>query len=131
MTQNDFQAALKATEIVVNGFTIKKYEDSGLYKRFDELFNMVDNYDVDEEQKLYLLKRGTVLLASEAIHDICPASNYFRENPNERFLVFRTPGQQGRESLLAEWTKLEKAKWDRQQEAGGEESGDVPNPFWN
>lgn len=131
MTQDNFKAALNATELVVNGFTINKYKDSGLYKRFEEIFSMVDNYDVDEEQKMCLLKRGTILLASEVIHNICQASSYFRENPEERFLVFRTPGQENKEALIEKWTMLEKANWERQQEDAGENSGDVPNPFWN
>ena len=125
MTEKDFDSVLSDVEKVVKGFKIKKWKNRGLFERFNEVFKMVNSYDLQEEQKVYLFRRGTILLAIEAVHDISPATDYFRKNPAERFLVFRTPGQEGKEGLIDEWIEIQKGNWARQGEAGGEEAANV------
>jgi len=121
MDRKVFDKVVAETEKAVVGFKAEDWKNRGLFERFDELYNMVSKYQADEEQKVYLFRRGVILLAVEAIHDIFPATDYFRKNPAERFTVFRTPGQEENEEQIEEWVKIEKANWARQGEAGGEE----------
>ncbi|MBI9096987.1 MAG: hypothetical protein JEY91_00850 [Spirochaetaceae bacterium] len=117
-----FDKVLQETEQAVNGFKADEWKNRGLFERFNELFKMIDSYSEKEEQKIYLFRRGVILLAVEAVHDIFPAADYFRKHPEERFLVFRTPGQKKKEGQIDEWVKIEKANWARQGEAGGDAS---------
>lgn len=121
MDQSVFDKILLETEKAVTNFKVEDWKSRGLFQRFNELFNMVSNYSVDEEQKVYLFRRGVILLAVESVHDIFPATDYFRKNAEERFQVFRTPGQEKNEGQIDEWVKLEKANWARQGEAGEKE----------
>jgi hypothetical protein len=116
MTKEVFETVLKETETSINGFKIEDWKNRGLFERFNELYKMIDGYDADEEQKVYLFRRGVLLLAIEAVHDIFPATDYFRNNPAERFQVFRTPGQEKNEGQIDEWVEIEKANWKRQGE---------------
>jgi len=127
MTIEIFDSVMMDTEKAVNNFKLAEWKDRGLFERFNELFKMIDGYKVADEQKVYLFRRGVLLLAIEAVHDIFPATDYFRENPEERFLVFRTPGEKKNEDLIDEWVKIEKANWGRQKEKGGELSA---RGFW-
>jgi hypothetical protein len=120
MNQSIFDKVIAETEKAVKDFKAEDWKNRGLFDRFRELYEMVENYKADEEQKIYLFRRGVILLAIEAVHDIFPATDYFRQNPAERFTVFRTPGQEKNEGQIDEWVKIEKANWERQGEAGGE-----------
>lgn len=119
MNTDVFDKVIAETEKAVTGFVAEDWKNRGLFTRFNELFNMVDGYKEAEEQKEYLFRRGVILLAVEAVHDIFPATDYFRKNPEERFLVFRTPNQKKNEDLIDEWTEIEKGNWNRQGEVGG------------
>lgn len=132
MDQSIFDRVLAETEKSINGFSVEDWKNRGLFQRFRELYEMVDHYRAKEEQKVYLFRRGVILLAIEAVHDIFPATDYFRKNPDERFTVFRTPGQEQNEGQIDEWAKLEKANWERQGEAGGEvEELSLRGTWWN
>lgn len=120
MDQKVFERVVAETEKAVNGFKADDWKNRGLFERFRELYTMIESYDAEEEQKVYLFRRGVILLAVEAVHDIFPAADFFRKNPDERFLVFRTPGQKKSEGQIDEWIGIEKANWKRQGEAGGE-----------
>lgn len=122
MNQDIFDQVISETEKAVNGFVAADWKNRGLFERFRELYTMVDSYKESEEQKVYLFRRGVLLLAIEAVHDIFPATDYFRKNPGERFLVFRTPGQKSNEGQIDEWVKIEEANWERQGEVDGEVS---------
>ncbi|MBN2655627.1 MAG: hypothetical protein JXR86_01100 [Spirochaetales bacterium] len=132
MNQSIFEQVIAETEKAVQGFIAAEWENRGLFERFRELYEMVNGYKADEEQKVYLFRRGVILLAVEAVHDIFPATDYFRKNPDERFTVFRTPGQEKNEGKIDEWVKIEKANWARQGESGGEVSGEenLRGDFW-
>ena len=130
MTEKDFNSVLRDVEKVVNGFKAEDWKERKLFVRFKELFNMVDGYDLPLDQKIYVLKKGILILAAEAIHDVFPATDYFRENSAERFLVFRTPGQEINEKYINDWNITQKGNWARQGEAGGEEAANV-RLWWN
>lgn len=116
MDQSVFDSVIADVEKVVNGFTAEDWKNRGLFDRFRELYNMVESYKESEEQKVYLFRRGVLLLAVEAVHDIFPATDYFRKNPEERFTVFRTPGQKKNEGQIDEWINTQEANWARQGE---------------
>lgn len=133
MDQQIFKQVIAETEKAVNGFIASDWENRGLFERFRELFAMVNGYSEEEDQKIYLFRRGVLLLAIEAVHDIFPATDYFRKKPAERFKVFRTPGQEKQEGQIDEWIKIEKANWKRQGEAGGEglSSKTIEGAWWD
>ncbi len=131
MDRKIFDQILKETENAVNNFKIEDWKSRGLFQRFNELYKMIDGYSVKEEQKVYLFRKGILLLAIESVHDIFPAEDYFRKNPEERFLVFRTPGQEKNEGQIDEWVTLEKENWARQGEVGGEEATLKGGRYWN
>lgn len=116
MEQKIYDDVLLEMEKVINGFRVNDYKDGKLLVRVKELFEMVKSYDMPLDQKVYVFKKGAMLLISEVVHDIFPATDYFRENSMERFLVFQTPGQAGHDSFLN--------NWKRQGEAG------VPNLYY-
>ncbi|MBB6480979.1 hypothetical protein [Spirochaeta isovalerica] len=132
MNQSVFDQVLAETEKSVKGFVVDEWKNRGLFQRFGELYEMINGYEAEEEQKIYLFRRGVILLAVEAVHDIFPATDYFRKNPDERFTVFRTPGQEKHEGKIDEWVKIEKANWDRQGEAGGAvEEASLRGTWWD
>lgn len=122
MDRKVFDRVLEQAEKTVNGFKVEDWKSRGLFQRFNELYTMVDGYSLKEEQKIYLFRRGVLLLAIESVHDIFPADDYFRKNPEERFLVFRTPGQEKNEGQIDEWVTLEQENWARQGEVTKEAS---------
>lgn len=126
-----FDKVLKETEKAVNGFKVEEWEKRGLFQRFNELFTMVESFSVDEEQKVYIFRKNVILLAVESVHNIFPATDYFRKDPEERFLISRTPGQEKNEGQIDEWVKLEKENWNRQGEIGGEEATEKLDRYWN
>ncbi|MCP4162762.1 MAG: hypothetical protein GY760_22100 [Deltaproteobacteria bacterium] len=125
MTEDVFNSVLSDVEKVVTNFKLDDWRDRALFDRFKEVFEMGNSYDLPEDQKLYLFKRDAFLLAIEAMHDVFPATEFFRKNPEERFIVFRTPGQDSNQRQIDEWTKIQKQNWGRQGEVGGNIEGGV------
>ena len=130
MNENVLANVLLDAEKAVNGFKIDDWKDRPLFDRFNELYEMVNGYQLPEDQKEYLLRRNIILLAVEAVHDVFPANAFFRENSSERFFVLRAPGQEDKESLFVEWTRIQEENWARQGEIEGEKSTG-PGTWWN
>ncbi len=118
MDKTIFESVIGELETVINDFSIKDWKERKLFDRFNEIFDMINSYDLPEEQKVYIFRKNVILLTVESVHDVFPAADYFRENPAERFLVFRTPGQEDKEGLINEWTDRQLGNWSRQGEVG-------------
>ncbi len=69
MTKEIINSVISDAEKAVSGFKMDDWKDRKLLDRFNEMFKMVDSYDVHEEQKVYLFRRGVILLVIEAVHD--------------------------------------------------------------
>lgn len=121
MDRQVFEDVLKDVEKSVIDFRADDWKNRPLFDRFEEAFRMVEGYDLPEEQKMYVFRKNVILLVVEAVHNIFPATEFFRENPEERFLVLRTPGQEKNEEIIDDWTEVERKNWEDKERstAGG------------